>query len=63
VVSPHKKLRSSCKLCPLPEGLKHNDDTDRHHGKGSFVRHHCTTVYSRTQGATADYCRRKWKKG
>jgi hypothetical protein len=63
VVSAHKKLRSSCQTCTLPEGLRHNDDTDRFHHKGSFVRTHCTTVYSRTYGVTADYCRRKWKKG
>lgn len=62
MVHAHRKLRSTCKLCPLPEGNKHNDDTDRFHGRKSFVKTHCTTKYSRTAGVTAEYCRRKWKK-
>jgi len=47
MVHPHRKLRSSCQSCTLPEGRKHNSDTERFHGVGSFCRTHSTTQIGR----------------
>lgn len=44
---PHKKIRDTCRICILPEGHKHNSDTDRFHGKGSFCATHATTAIGR----------------
>ena len=49
---PHKKIRQSCRLCILPAGTKHDSDTDRSHGYGSF----CGGYTGNTATTRAPYC-------